>query len=1492
MAAKELKGWAGQDGEIGVFLRTKMEERLSAYRASAGDVEEHANQEQEAAYGGYATRQVVELIQNAADQQTPETGGRIELRLTERYLYCADDGEPFTTGGVEALLAASRSPKRGNEQIGQFGLGFKSVLRVTSRPEVISRTGSFRFDKTWAAERIRSVVGDVEHTPILRIAQPFDPLDEAERDEILQALMKWGMNIVRLPLEPEGNDWLREQLGDFRPEFLLFADRVNQLNLIDDIKSVQRRIRRSDDDGVTTLRVNRKRSQWKVFKRIHQPSGDALAARRPSDPEGAVPLTWAVPLDQRDVRREFWAFFPTQDTSLLDGILNAPWQTTEDRLNLLDGSVYNHDLVKATANLAADSLPEFSTVKQPARHLDLLPRRADPEDGKLANQLQKHLYEILKDREIMPDQNGQLHNISKLGVAPAVLASGQQVVTAVLDLWAQYQHRPIGWLHHEALTEDRLEIVVRIATASTFRDYSFLTQSINTWLHSLLRAGIRAGDQIGASAVAVQIVAILVNAKIIQSASETGPIIATKAGYLAIVDNARVFFDSNDAFARDVTIVHPMLEEDPLAYQALQSLGIQRPSPEAAFGNVTRGVLGKSTQKNFSRLWQLSRGISKELSYSTIQQYPSWAQNLYVKTVAAEPKNWMPFDSVFIPGPIVPADGSRDALYAIDLKYHEEDLPVLRELGAVDKPRDNYGYGDSEDSWPSVLKEYREQCADDFRRNSRLLSTPQLSRLWFADMRTSGPLEAFGHLSEEGKIELTSALLDLESTFSSWTMSHLTNSDYGIRSYPSVATHLLRRYGRVRTPVGVARLSDGLREDMWDEDDEDDQVARSVRQFLLLHRKAHLIRRAFPELPDPPEGEPEPVGEDEPVAVLDEWPNIVELDAIDEWIEIVRCDGFVAIDGIEVQRNCLMQGSKIFLLRTLSEEDQIRCLLRELDIEFEDEDIKTVLEGRVNDAVEKARARIRDCDSDATRLLEAVGEDNLISLLPLSLIEILKREPKPFRGERIAETAIATFHTGALQRYKAFLKHLRPPSQWAGGAKAVGFVTDLGFDLEWAGQPKPKRPPWEDVRGPYRLPKLHDYQKRAVANIHEMLRSPQVGGENRGLLSLPTGAGKTRVAVEAIIDGIRAKEVKGTVLWIADRDELCEQAVDSWRYVWGAVRQPLGEIRMDADDLRISRLWAGQEPPIEVDSTHVVVASRQTLAARGVRSEDENSPLNDVGLVVIDEAHGGIAPAYTDILRELGLTFRRRDDEICLLGLTATPYRGIDVVDTARLVARFGDNRLDKGVFASDDAHDVIRELQNMAVLAEADHREIIGMDTTLNESELRQIREQRRPWLPESVERRIGENRKRTLEIMKAYKRYVRDENPDWPTLIFATSVSHAQTVAALLQLDGIEARAVSGETETAARRSAVEQFRSGELKVLVNYGVFREGFDAPKTRAIIVARPVYSPNLYFQMIGRGLRGVLNGGSERCLVLDVKDNVLNYDRQLAFTKLDWLWAS
>ena len=255
-------------------------------------------------------------------------------------------------------------------------------------------------------------------------------------------------------------------------------------------------------------------------------------------------------------------------------------------------------------------------------------------------------------------------------------------------------------------------------------------------------------------------------------------------------------------------------------------------------------------------------------------------------------------------------------------------------------------------------------------------------------------------------------------------------------------------------------------------------------------------------------------------------------------------------------------------------------------------------------------------------------------------------------------------------------------------------------------------------------------------------------------------------------------------------------------------------------------------------------------------------------------------------MEEIGLTRWQREDEPFLLGLTATPYRGHNEEETARLVGRFGSNRLDAVAFGSDDPQDVIGELQDMRVLARADQEPIVGGVFSLDIEEL--LKMASTPWLPQSVEDRIAADSARTKRIVEAYETHI---DPDWPTLVFATSVEHAKTMAALLNARGIKSRAVSGDTEASTRRRVVEEFRHGGIKALVNYGVFREGFDAPKTRAIIVARPVYSPNLYFQMVGRGLRGVKNGGNDRCLILNVQDNIENFQQALAFSDLDWLWA-
>ena len=382
--------------------------------------------------------------------------------------------------------------------------------------------------------------------------------------------------------------------------------------------------------------------------------------------------------------------------------------------------------------------------------------------------------------------------------------------------------------------------------------------------------------------------------------------------------------------------------------------------------------------------------------------------------------------------------------------------------------------------------------------------------------------------------------------------------------------------------------------------------------------------------------------------------------------------------------------------------------------------------------------------------------------------------------------------------------------------------------------------------------------------------------QRRGMISMPTGSGKTRVAVQAVVEAIRHDGFGGSVLWVADHEELCEQAFEAWRQVWSGIGAP-------AARLLISRMWGSRPPPKPKTRLHVVVATIQTLRARV--SAREYGFLRDFTLVVFDEAHRSVAPTSTSVMQEIGLTRWQRPDEPHLLGLTATPYRGHDAGETVRLANRYDRNRLDTGAFESDDPQAVIRQLQDMRILSRADHETIEGGVFSLDDREKEQAASA--PWLPSTVERRIAHDSDRTRRIVEAYETHV---HPDWPTLIFATSVEHAQTVAALLKERGVRSRAVSGDTKDAARRRAVEEFRKGEINVLVNCRLLAEGFDAPKTRAIIVARPVYRPNLYFQMIGRGLRGVNNGGNDRCLILNVRDNIENFGRTLAFADLEGLW--
>ena len=144
---------------------TESTKSLESYRTQPNLVAEHANAEEDTARGGYANRQLFELVQNSADALSESAGERILISLTSTHLYCADNGQPINRHGLRALLFSHLSAKRNTAEIGRFGLGFKSVLGVTDTPEFFSKAGSFRFDRHRSAELLRPIAPRLERYP-------------------------------------------------------------------------------------------------------------------------------------------------------------------------------------------------------------------------------------------------------------------------------------------------------------------------------------------------------------------------------------------------------------------------------------------------------------------------------------------------------------------------------------------------------------------------------------------------------------------------------------------------------------------------------------------------------------------------------------------------------------------------------------------------------------------------------------------------------------------------------------------------------------------------------------------------------------------------------------------------------------------------------------------------------------------------------------------------------------------------------------------------------------------------------------------------------------------------------------------------------------------------------------------------------------------------------------------------------------------------------
>ncbi|GGM88366.1 hypothetical protein GCM10009721_11760 [Terrabacter tumescens] len=1558
------------DSSLTRELEDQFRRTIESYRAQPALITEHANHEESIRTGGYANRTLLELIQNAADalagvaDDGGERPGRVEIVLDpdRRVLYCANAGRPFSASGLQAVTMAYLSGKRGDE-IGRFGLGFKSVLAVSESPHVFSRSVSFRFNADQANEELRSVKS-VPRYPILRTATALGAAEEFEKDRVLAGLAHWATTIVKLP-DATNLERLRHEITSFKSEFLLFVGAVREvrMRILGSEPYETSHVSRDLGDGRFAIaRPDGQDDEWLVASRMHAPSPEARHEVGEAVSRDKIKVTVAVPVQRsRITSGEFWSYFPLQDKSSVGALLNAPWSVNDDRTNLLDNR-YNQEIIRTLADLFVSLLTRVRSDDEPAAHLDYLPARERDQEsrGFASDILRAHILRSAGTGQYIPDAAGDLRNGSEL----RPLDTSIRLDATVHQAWIRSPNTTNDVPHwHCYKTPQRATRLRDLFVAAQEIELDPSARDVRAALERMPKRGLLTwlrewadGDDPQSAANAFRTVVNNASLEDISSAK----VIPTSDGMRSLDDRSVVFLHQEEGLVVDGAVfVNPDFLAEDRVEALLRDRGFRDLDPEAILNARLAMLPVDPTDEDLETLWDAVLSVSIPVAVKTMTKSTASIK------VPTRDGAWA------WPQQVVDLDVSLPEFFG-RLLDRSRCLPdVAHRLGVVRSPVKDFSV---EDEWHYT--DYVHAVLGDLngRRGSGERPT---ERFEFNPGAGPGPFSALMMLrdadaSKELRASWTTALLSLPD--SDWAVDDLDTgrqfdvqsptrwavanagllpTSRGYRAPDAVVASSLLKFGSL-LPLykGPLQVQHAL-----DLPDELDAVPRCVlremleadifpsvenavlAEFVLTATRVGFdgekpatiparVKRAVEA--HPPSAVFLASTEDEEELLRNrQRPYLrVEPSQVEELVEIVGCRRFadsfsfaMVVEGQQESQRILdvYTGLRTFYGAALGSAKITRALLiakrvvtedgvedQPLDWHLDGQDLivgsdaderralefvneafglgldnarlSSVLRAGLDHKLELLRQQAQSIESDADRLDLYIGPDDLKEALPTGLWSALEGQGLVDHHTSVAELFLVVYGSDSLRMLESLFREAGftdVPERWAGLPAAISWVRKMGFGTEYAGQRNQPRPEEFVVAGAVRLNKLHSYQKRISEDLRTVLTQPSANGPaQKGMVELPTGAGKTRVATETVLRLFMDEVLSGVVLWIAQSAELCEQAVQTFQTVW----RYLGDER----PLTIGRLWdtnTVHEPDTELA---VVVATDAKI--RSIKDRPEYGWLSTPQAVFIDEAHrAGGSAQYTSILRWLGVD--GRSWERPLVGLSATPFKGRagEHSGTEELARRFGKNRL------ALPGEDPYKQLVELGVLARVKHEVLpSGVEIDLTGRERTAL--QSNKLIDRNVYERIGRNEQR-MRVLIGHILQTLEKHPDWPILVFTPSVLSAQVLAASLRYRKVAAESVSGQTGRQQRRKVIHEFQEGKVQVLANCDLLVQGFDAPGVRALYIARPTFSPGAYIQMAGRGLRGSENGGKDECLIVDMADNWGALNGSLGYREYEELWT-
>lgn len=368
---------------------------------------------------------VYELLQNAEDARAT----RVVIEYHGDKLVFYHDGKPFDEGDVKGVSSMLMGTKDKNDAstIGKFGMGFKSVFKYTSLPEVYSDEEAFRIENyllpvempgAWDYQTEKQKLS-YEVTEGGRFT-PFVSSEHLTKFVIPFAKKKDDGSLVSVP----GNEVLTKLEG-LTGEILLFLTHIKLLYWVDRKTGKFAKIMLSEaenDDRLITCRIEGSAyagkediSRYLKYKKVFN---------HPEMNNAEVSVAYKVNNRANNINEmahtDIWVYFPTRDNTDLPFLVHGSFETAVSREKLMTPSAFNDALFDELGNLIVESLEDLRNRKMITQvfiRRVLIAAFEDEENNNTIPGLKEKVSECFRQGDYLPDKDGGYRGVDEVVMA-------------------------------------------------------------------------------------------------------------------------------------------------------------------------------------------------------------------------------------------------------------------------------------------------------------------------------------------------------------------------------------------------------------------------------------------------------------------------------------------------------------------------------------------------------------------------------------------------------------------------------------------------------------------------------------------------------------------------------------------------------------------------------------------------------------------------------------------------------------------------------------------------------------------------------------------------------------------------------------------------------------------------------------------------------------------------------------------------------------------